>query len=63
MTRNAKHKMADMPNGTATMVCTLILILFGLGALVGGVKWLTVLIPAAMLVWYGAGPAWRSSRN
>ena len=40
-----------------------VLILLGLVALFGGVKWLVVLIPAAMMVWYGAGPALRSGRN
>jgi len=45
------------------MVWAMVLILFGLGSLLGGVKWLAVLIPAAILVWYGAGPAWRAGRS
>jgi hypothetical protein len=32
-------------------------------ALITGGKWLVVLIPAAMLVWYGSKPAMRSGRN
>jgi hypothetical protein len=42
---------------------TMALILFGLVALFGGEKWLVGLIPAAMLVWYGTGPALRRGRN
>ena len=42
---------------------TLILIFLGLIALFAGPKWLTVLIPAAMLVWYGASPAWPTGRS
>jgi len=42
---------------------TAVLILLGVVALVGGVKWLVLLIPAAMLIWYGAGPILRSGRN
>lgn len=41
----------------------ILLILFGVAALIGGVKWLVVLIPAATLVWFGAAPALRDSRN
>ena len=40
-----------------------VLVIFGLLAMVGGEKWLVVLIPAALLVWYGGGPALGSSRN
>jgi hypothetical protein len=40
-----------------------VLILLGVAALVGGVKWLVVLIPAATLVWLGAAPVVRSGRN
>jgi hypothetical protein len=46
-----------------SMGWTILLILFGVVALFGGVEWLTVLIPAAMLIWYGAGPMLRSGRN
>jgi hypothetical protein len=53
MSRNAKKSMG----------WTSLLILFGLMALFGGEKWLVLLIPAAMLVWYGAGPMVRSGRN
>ena len=45
------------------MTRTLILILLGIAALYGGSRWLTILIPAAILVWYGAGPALRGGRN
>jgi len=41
----------------------LVLILLGVAALFGGARSLVVLIPAAMLVWYGAGPALRRGRN
>jgi hypothetical protein len=42
---------------------TLIFILLGLAALFGGAGWLTLLIPAAVLVWYSAGSVWRTGRN
>jgi hypothetical protein len=42
---------------------TTVLILLGLAALFAGQKWLVLLIPAAILVWYGAGPGLRSGRN
>jgi hypothetical protein len=35
---------------------TLALIIFGLMALFLGVNWLSLLIPAAALVWYGVRP-------
>ena len=40
-----------------------VLILFGLVALFGGARWLVLLIPAAMFVWYGAGATLRTGRN
>jgi hypothetical protein len=46
-----------------TTAWTILLILLGVAALFGGVKSLVLLIPAAMLVWYGAGPAPRRGRN
>ncbi len=46
-----------------SMGWTIVLVLLGVVALVGGVKWLVLLIPAAMLIWYGAAPILRSGRN
>ena len=50
-------------NSKKSMGWTVVLILLGIVAFVGGMKWLVVLIPAAMMVWYGVGPALRSGRN
>jgi hypothetical protein len=50
-------------NSKKSMGWMAVLIVLGIVALLGGEKWLVVLIPAAMLVWYGAGPALRSGRN
>jgi hypothetical protein len=52
---NTRHKQA--------IGATFVLILLGLVVLITGVKWLTVLIPAATLVWYAASPRMRSGRN
>lgn len=41
----------------------IVMILLGIMALVGGIKWLTILIPAALLIWYNAGPLFGSGRN
>jgi hypothetical protein len=46
-----------------SMTSTFVLILLGIAALYAGSRWLTILIPAAALVWYGAGPALRSGRG
>lgn len=46
-----------------SLTSTLTLILLGLIALFGGVKSLVVLIPAAIIVWYGADPVLRRDRN
>jgi hypothetical protein len=46
-----------------SMGSTIVLILLGIAALFGGVKSLVLLIPAAMLVWYGARPMPRKGRN
>ena len=40
-----------------SMGWTMVLILLGMAALFGGSKWLGLLIPAAMLVWYTAKPS------
>ena len=39
-----------------SMAWTVVLILLGMAALYGGSKWLSLLIPAAVLVWYAAKP-------
>jgi hypothetical protein len=46
-----------------SMGWTIALVFLGVAALYGGEKWLALLIPAAMMVWYGVGPAVRSGRN
>ena len=43
-------------NAKKSMGWTIVLILFGLIALFGGDKWLVLLIPAAIFVWYAAKP-------
>jgi hypothetical protein len=50
-------------NSKKSMGWTVVLILFGLVAMFGGVKWLVVLVPAAVLVWYRVGPSLRGGRN
>ena len=50
-------------NAKKSMGSTLTLVLLGLIALFAGPKWLAVLIPVAMLVWYGVGATLKSSRN
>jgi hypothetical protein len=50
-------------NSKKSITSTTVLILLGLVALFAGAKWLGLLIPAAILVWYAAGPALRSGRN
>jgi len=43
---------------------TMVLIVLGVLALYGGARWLLVLIPAALLIWYvTAGGVFRKSRN
>ena len=42
---------------------TLALLLFGVLAFCLGARWLILLIPAAMLIWYSAGPILRGGRN
>jgi len=50
-------------NSKKSMTWTLVLILLGMAALYGGSRWLTILIPAAGLVWYIARPMLRTGRN
>jgi hypothetical protein len=42
---------------------TIVLIILGMAALYGGAKWLGLLIPAAVFVWFTAEPSLRSGRN
>lgn len=42
---------------------TLALCAFGVLSLYLGARWLLLLVPAAILVWYGVRPALRSGRN
>jgi hypothetical protein len=51
---------ADLRKSTSA---TAIFVMLGIAALFGGAQWLTVLIPAAILVWYGAGSTRRTGRN
>jgi hypothetical protein len=50
-------------NSKKPMSSTLLLILLGMASLYGGPKALIVVIPAALLVWFGIGPILRSGRN
>jgi hypothetical protein len=50
-------------NSKKSLGSTILLIFLGLAALVGGAKWLVLLVPAALLVWYGSGPVLRRGRN
>lgn len=42
---------------------TVVLILMGVAALYVGSKWLLLLVPAALLVWYAAKPTLKTGRN
>jgi hypothetical protein len=46
-----------------SLTSTLLLILLGVAAFLGGAKMLIVLVPAALLVWYSARPMLGSNRN
>jgi hypothetical protein len=50
-------------NSKKSIGWTAVLIVFGLAALFSGVGSLVVLVPAAMMVWYGVAPTFRSGRN
>lgn len=59
--------MADIgtenTNSGKSVATALALVLLGVIALIGGTKWLTLLIPAALLVWYASIPLSRSGPN
>jgi hypothetical protein len=46
-----------------SMGWTIVLVILGMAALYGGSKWLSLLIPAALLVWFAAKPTLRTGRN
>ena len=50
-------------NSKKSMGWTVVLVLLGMAALIGGSKWLSLLIPAALLVWYAARPVTGTGRN
>ncbi len=50
-------------NSKKSLGSTVFLIVLGIAAFYGGTKTLAVLIPAALLVWFGVGPILRSGRN
>jgi len=52
-----------MNDNVKTSLATTALILLGIFALLAGEKSLALLIPAAVLLWYGATPRRRRSRN
>jgi hypothetical protein len=52
-----------MNGNVKTSLATTALILLGILAMLAGEKSLALLIPAAVLVWYGANPRPRHSRN
>jgi hypothetical protein len=46
-----------------SMGWTVVLVIMGMAALYAGTKWLSLLIPAALLVWYTAKPGLGTGRN
>jgi len=58
MSANSKNANSGKMLGS-----TALLILLGMAALYGGSKWLSLIIPAALLVWYTARPLIRTGRN
>jgi hypothetical protein len=50
-------------NSKKSLTTTFLLILLGLTALFAGAKWLTVLVPVALFVWYTGKPRLGSGRN
>ena len=59
----APEKLAMSMNSKKSLTSTTLLILLGVGALAAGEKWLIVLIPAAIFVWYSAGSILGTGRN
>lgn len=54
---------AEHTNSRKSLATAMVLVLLGVVAIIGGVKWLTLLVPIALLICYGAAPMLRSGRN
>ena len=50
-------------NSKRSIGWTIVLIVLGMAALYGGSKWLSLLIPAALFVWFTAKPSLGTGRN
>lgn len=50
-------------NSKKTMGWMIVLIVLGMAALYGGSKWLGLIIPAAIFVWFTAKPDLKTGRN
>ena len=61
--RGSSKESSMSSESKKSMGWTIVLMVLGVAALYGGPGWLAILIPAALLVWYGVGPVLRSGRN
>lgn len=50
-------------NSSNSILWAMVLVALGIAAFFGGTGWLVVVLPAAMLVWFGARPIVASGRN
>jgi hypothetical protein len=63
MGRPAAEEWSMSADSKTSMGLMAVLIFLGIAALYGGSEWLTVLVPAAVLVWYVAKPRLATGRN
>jgi hypothetical protein len=64
MEKIAPQELFMSMNEKKSVSGTVLLIMLGVAALFGGVKWLGVLIPVAVLVWYSAAEhGYRGNRS
>ena len=57
------REIAMSANSKKSFGRMLLLMLLGVISICGGTGWLALVVPAAMLIWYGAGSGLRSGRN